>query len=173
MSYNKETAEQEFTGDPFDECILNEREQRHEILNINGERWHLMPGAEYCDLRDAYITTLGKVQHWIPVSERLPENACECLVFKKLGKYSYIKVHRYADNIGFFDYDSEVDTYNIHGVTHWMHIPIQPQEQLMCDTCKYSKADPMKSLMCPCNHCLFTFDDGTWEYREYTPQEVK
>lgn len=54
MSYNQETAMKPLTGEPFDACILNEREQRHGIswAEVNN---HLMPNHEYCELRDSYI----------------------------------------------------------------------------------------------------------------------
>jgi len=48
MSYDKETALKPLTGDPFDAVILNEREQRHEIL-IGETNNHVMPALGDCD----------------------------------------------------------------------------------------------------------------------------
>jgi len=59
MSYDKETAMKPLTGEPFDECILNEREQRHELIDNNPNN-HAMPSSEYCELRDAYIALINK-----------------------------------------------------------------------------------------------------------------
>lgn len=64
MSYDAETARQKLTGDGFDECILNEREQRHGItvkkrsmkssvdsMTLCGD--HVLPQEEYEELLEA------------------------------------------------------------------------------------------------------------------------
>lgn len=64
MSYDKETAGKPLEGSEFDECILNEREQRHILV----DDYHGMPGDEYIELRDAYIEAVKKIarqQQWI------------------------------------------------------------------------------------------------------------
>lgn len=68
---------------------------------------------------------------WIPVTERLPENAKKvlALVKRKLGGDGYYTMLlRYNHKKGaFFDYDSEWGDRRIHDVTHWMPLPKPPK----------------------------------------------
>lgn len=58
MSYNAETANKPLTGETFDRLILSEREQRHIIGDGDLRGYHIMPAAEYCELRDMYVKLL-------------------------------------------------------------------------------------------------------------------
>lgn len=78
---------------------------------------------------------------WIPVAERLPEEKCKCLVYKKhtglsalvsftndlesIDKYDFQGQKRW----GFFYYDSEYGFCESLGVTHWMPLPEPPKEE--------------------------------------------
>ncbi len=64
MSYNKEMAERKLDGSELDQITLNEREQRHILV----DGYHGMPSSEYIELRDAYIKAVGeiqKMQQWV------------------------------------------------------------------------------------------------------------
>lgn len=90
---------------------------------------------------DAIEELQKQLPKWIPVSERLPEEKCKCLVYKKhtglsalvsftndlesIDKYDFQGQKRW----GFFYYDSEYGFCESLGVTHWMPLPEPPKEE--------------------------------------------
>ena len=72
-----------------------------------------------------YLLDSGvKVQEWVPVNERLPQEKVDCIVHYK---------HAYCDNddywaIGMCFYDGEKFQVNpAYKVTHWMPMPQPPK----------------------------------------------
>ena len=96
-----------------------------------------------CPLVEVPSTDVAEVQHgeWIPVKERLPEEKCKCLVYKKHTRLSalvsFTNDLESIDNYdfqgqkrwGFFYYDSEYGYCESLGVTHWMPLPEPPKEE--------------------------------------------
>lgn len=81
-------------------------------------------------IADHLIANGVTVQKWIPVSERLPENAKKVLALVKrlTGDGYYTMLLRYNHKKrGFFDYDSEWGDRRINDVTHWMPLPELPK----------------------------------------------
>lgn len=80
------------------------------------------------DKADHLIANGVTVQQWIPVSERLPEKNCKCLVCVDVdvwGKeYKAIAVEHYNEDwLGWYS-----DGGKIPNVTHWMPMPELPKE---------------------------------------------
>ena len=83
---------------------------------------------------------VAPAKKWIPVSERLPEEKCKCLVYKKYtGLSALVSFTNDLESIdeydfqgqkrwGFFYYDSEYGYCESLGVTHWMPLPEPPKE---------------------------------------------
>ena len=82
-------------------------------------------------LADHLIANGVTIQKWIPVTERLPEDAEKVLVLTKctIGKDDYTSwLVRYNRKKGaFYDYDSEWGNIKIPNVTHWMPLPEPPK----------------------------------------------
>ena len=62
------------------------------------------------------------IPRWIPVTERLPEDFEEVLVYD--GDFVQPGVHFR----GRFDEYGNYESYEIYGVTHWMPLPEPPEE---------------------------------------------
>lgn len=74
----------------------------------------------------AYIRELEAVQSWIPVSERLPEDARPVIVAGGCGHYS----HKYKKWYTNMERDRHGEYLPIQWeVTHWMPLPPAPQEE--------------------------------------------
>jgi hypothetical protein len=58
VSYDKVIAERKLDGSEMDIITLQEREQRHQI----DTGYHVMPGHEYVELRDAYIKIIENIK---------------------------------------------------------------------------------------------------------------
>ena len=77
------------------------------------------------DLRRENAELRARVQEWISVDERLPEEKVNCIVHYK---------HAYCNNdgywaIGFCFYDGEKFQIDLaYKVTHWMPLPEPPKE---------------------------------------------
>ena len=69
------------------------------------------------------IKDLGK-PNWIPVTERLPEKSCKCLVYTERGEYGGYDITTYNSmTMTFLDYEIGCEK-----VTHWMPLP-PPKEE--------------------------------------------
>ena len=79
------------------------------------------------DIRDltARIAELEAERHWIPVSERLPEENAPVLVLTVLGGMFVDFIHGKSVVTGNPDF-YELD---IEDVTHWMPLPTPPEVQ--------------------------------------------
>lgn len=70
MSYDAETARQKLTGDAFDECILNEREQRHgitvEIRSMKSSVDSMMPCGDHILPQKEYGELVAAVRKRMP-----------------------------------------------------------------------------------------------------------
>lgn len=74
---------------------------------------------------------------------RKPKDGEECLVFTKSAYGKWYKIASFSENLslvdgiylcskkypGFYDYDSEFGFYEVTGVTHWMSLPDEPEEE--------------------------------------------
>ena len=71
------------------------------------------------------VSEMEKTTRWIPVTERLPENAevYLCRIKSFGGEFRYTDTMKYVD--GFF-YEKGVAT---ERVTHWMPLPEPPKEE--------------------------------------------
>jgi hypothetical protein len=74
------------------------------------------------------VTVQMDAAEWIPVSERLPEEGVDVLVFTKEGKFD----SRPNRHVASFDedgewYPSHGDGYMFPVVTHWMPLPEPPE----------------------------------------------
>ena len=77
---------------------------------------------------DGSVTVQMDAAEWIPVSERLPEEGVDVLVFTKEGKFD----SRPNRHVASFDedgewYPSHGDGYMFPVVTHWMPLPEPPE----------------------------------------------
>ena len=93
------------------------------------------------DAADALDELQSQLPKWIPVKERLPEEKCKCLVYKKhIGLSALVSFTNDLESIdeydfqgqkrwGFFYYDSEYGYCESLGVTHWMPLPEPPKEE--------------------------------------------
>ena len=106
----------------------NTREKLIELLaETPGIGWS--PSARQM-VADHLIANGVTVQKWIPVAERLPEDAGKFLVLKK-AKY----LNMYITWLGWYHpkekcftyYDSELGEVKISDVTHWMPLPELPK----------------------------------------------
>ena len=86
----------------------------------------------------------GKISHWIPVSERLPEEDGKYLTVHTLNTIPpqpWIEVCWFAKNLhkvdkyefpkkkaGFYQSDSEYGNYEVSGISHWMPLPEPPKD---------------------------------------------
>jgi len=64
----------------------------------------------------------GKIRHWIPVTERLPEHSGNYLVYSVGGNWKQLS----AVEIGFWD-DKRFIVQSFFAVTHWMPLPEPPE----------------------------------------------
>lgn len=74
---------------------------------------------------DALLDEIERLQaerRWIPVSERLPEEGVEVLVFDEKGDYLTDCLRRWQN--GSLNWENDDD-----GVTHWMPLPEPPEEK--------------------------------------------
>lgn len=95
------------------------------------------------EIADHLIANGVTVQKWIPVTERLPEEDGQYLVFRDyeylpikqcgfaknlraLSKWDFAWLHK--DRGGFYGYDSEYGYHEVGYVTHWMPLPEPPKE---------------------------------------------
>jgi hypothetical protein len=74
-------------------------------------------------IADALIANGVTLQQWIPVSERLPEKNCKCLVCVDVDvwgrEYKAIVVENYVEEwLGWYS-----DGGKIPNITHWMPLP--------------------------------------------------
>ena len=113
-----------------------------ELINNLRERsqWNPITEAKLMIEAADAIEELQKPK-WISVAERLPEEKCKCLVYKKhTGLSALVSFTNDLESIdeydfqgqkrwGFFYYDSEYGYCESLGVTHWMPLPKPPKEE--------------------------------------------
>ena len=63
MSYDKEIAERKLDFGEYDELILQEREQKHILIDGEFGSLYAMPSKEYVELRDKYVETVNKIRN--------------------------------------------------------------------------------------------------------------
>ena len=103
---------------------------RKELLKTFAEHYNMLPFSWH--IRESYDSFLNKIlslplqQQWIPVSERLPENSNDILlkwtfwfVTTAIGRY-----HHKWEN--WFVLPNTVWFHKINTVTHWMLLPLPP-----------------------------------------------
>ena len=69
MSYDKEIAERHLEFGELDEIILNEREQKHILMDGEYGNLHAMPSTEYVELRDKYIEAVKEIKAFDPAAK--------------------------------------------------------------------------------------------------------
>ena len=75
---------------------------------------------------DAILLLKEQEGHWIPVTERLPEDDTDILVYCVDGEESRIVAVNYANGVWF---DCIFNTVMVvKNITHWMPLPKPPQE---------------------------------------------
>lgn len=105
------------------------RDKLIELLRAGQKKFFLLD-FEAKALADYLIANGVTLQQWIPVSERLPEKNCKCLVCVDVdvwGKeYKAIAVEQYNEDwLGWYS-----DGGKIPNVTHWMPLPKLPKENV-------------------------------------------
>jgi len=73
------------------------------------------------DALQARIAELEAQLRWIPVSERLPEEDGEYLIFWQCKHGKGIEIDVYSTSLGWHDVDSDLHT-------HWMPLPNLPED---------------------------------------------
>ena len=66
----------------------------------------------------------GKIRHWIPLTERLPEHSGNYLVYSVGGNWKQLS----AVEIAFWD-DKRFIVQSFFAVTHWMPLPEPPESE--------------------------------------------
>ena len=119
---------------PCEDCIS----RRDMALNIVSFYNKATGKKKTLDFLCKCVEGLPSVQpktEWIPVSERLPDNDCECWVTTGDGMGNIVRSCNYTSDLydldeysfedrkgesGFYDYDSEYGYYEIYNVIAWM-----------------------------------------------------
>ena len=80
--------------------------------------------ADRLEEREAELAALKEKQRWIPVTERLPEDGKECLIW---ATRNYAELVWYDPGHDVFC--AEYCDYSLDEITHWMPLPVTPKEE--------------------------------------------
>ena len=100
---------------------MSDREKLIEIFKTLLNSWAISPESA----ADLFISNGVTVQKWIPVSERLPEDWEDVLVFSK---YGFCETAVYLGIEGKWRVSWNYELLEGHSVTHWMPLPEPPKE---------------------------------------------
>ena len=110
-----------------DEVNWNNKEFTKEMLDYLRAVYCVHPmvldALDYINSLESRIAELEAERHWIPVSERLPEENAPVLVLTVLGGMFVDFIYGKSvvtGNPGFYELD-------IEDVTHWMPLPTPPE----------------------------------------------
>ena len=87
---------------------------------------HQITDCDFCkNLMDAHveIERLREAQRWIPITERLPEDAALVLIYPVYGEVYSAKYWQDLNHFRLWDYSVEPGD-----ITHWMPLPQRPTE---------------------------------------------